>query len=213
MKLTSKQYSIMFLALICIILLFVIFKWIDYLANNDYIYLNIREHFDSYTMPTRDLGNPDTTHNVNLPLNTTYSCKNFCGPTSRCSITGQQCFADVDCPGCQPYVPPLPPSNISCVKGNNDAGKLTTGMTPTYSELTSDIGTQSKIINFNKNLKPAQANFGLDTWSGKFNQEYQIFNDRYKPNQTKFMPSYMPKYSVTGIFVDEGPLPANQYLQ
>lgn len=212
MRLSSKQYSIIFLGIISIILLIIIFKWMNYLVRNDYIYLNIKEHFDSYTIPTRDMGNPDTTHNVDLPLTTTYTCKNFCGPTSRCSITGQQCFTDIDCPGCQPYVPPLPPSNIACVKGNNDAGKLTAGMTPTYSRLTTDIGTQSKIINFNKNLKPAQANFGLNTWLGKFNQENEMFNERYKPPQQKFMPNYMPKYSLSGIFVDEGPIPSNEYL-
>jgi len=212
MKLSSKQYTVIFLATISFILLLIIFKWGDYLVSHDYIYSNIKEGFDPNISPIKDLGRPDTTHNVDLPLTTTYSCKNFCGPTARCSITGQQCSADIDCPGCQPYVPPLPPSNIACVKGDNDAGKLTVGVTPTYSKLTTDIGTQSKIINFNKNLKPAQPNFGLNTWIGKFNQENQIFNDRYKPSQIKFMPSYMPKYSMSGIFVDEGPLASNSYL-
>jgi hypothetical protein len=212
MVLSNKQYNIIFLASITFILLIVIFKWSDYLVSHDYIYSNFKEGFDSNLSIIRDTGSPDTTHTVNLPLNSTYSCNNFCGPTSRCSITGQQCFADIDCPGCQPYVPPLKPSNIACVKGDNDAGKLTVGMTPTYSKLTTDIGTQSKIIDFDKNKKPAQPNFGLNTWIGKFNQENQIFNDRYKPEQIKFMPSYMPKYSMSGIFVDEGPLASNSNL-
>lgn len=209
MKLSSNQYNILFLALISFILLLLIFKWTDYLVTNDYVYLNKKEGFEPNLSTVRDIGRPDTNHNVDLPLTTTYSCKNFCGPTARCSITGQQCFADIDCPGCQPYVPPLKPSDIPCVKGDNDAGKLTVGVTPTYSKLTTDIGTQSRIINFDKNMKPSQPNFGLNTWLGKFNQENQIFNDRYKPNQIKFMPSYMPKYSMTGIFVDEGPLASN----
>lgn len=212
MKLSSKQYTVLFLALVSFILLVLIFKWTNYLVGHDYVYSNIKENFDPSIMPIQDRGTPETTHNVDLPLTTKYSCQNFCGPTSRCSITGQQCFADVDCPGCQPYVPPLPPSNIACVKGDNDAGKLTVGMTPTYSELTTDIGTQARIINFDKNLKPAQANFGLNTWLGKFNQENQMFNDRYKPAQLRFMPNYMPKYSMSGIFVDEGPLASNSYL-
>lgn len=212
MKLSSKQYTILFLALISFILIIVIFKWTNYLVKNDYIYSTVYENFDPNINTTKDMGTPDTTHNVDLPLNTTYSCKNFCGPTSRCSITGQQCFSDIDCPGCQPYVPPLPQSKINCVRGDNDAGKLTVGVTPTYSELTTDIGTQSKIIDFNKDKKPVQPNFGLNTWMGKFNQQNQMFNDRYKPNQIKFMPSYMPKYSMTGIFVDEGPLASNSYL-
>lgn len=212
MKLSSKQYNILFLALISFILLLIIFKWTNYLVKNDYIYSSIYENFEANMNVIKDIGRPDTTHTVNLPLTTTYSCKNFCGPTSRCSITGQQCFSDIDCPGCQPYVPPLPPSKIDCVRGDNDAGKLTVGVTPTYSELTTDIGTQSKLIDYNKDKKPAQPNFGLNTWIGKFNEENQMFNDRYKPNQIKFMPSYMPKYSMTGIFVDEGPLASNSYL-
>ncbi len=212
MRLSEKQYYVLFLALISLILFMIIFKWTNYLVKNDYVYSNITENFDSNIGPIKDMGTPDTTHNIDLPLTTTYSCNNFCGPTSRCSITGQQCFADIDCPGCQPYVPPLPPSKTDCVKGDNDAGKLTVGMTPTYSELTTDMGTQAKIINFNKNLKPAQPNFGLNTWLGKFNQENQIFNDRYKPPKITFMPSYMPKYSMTGIFIDEGPLASNSYL-
>ena len=39
--------------------------------------------------------------NVDLPLTTNYSCKNFCGPPGRCSITGQQCLSDTDCFGCK----------------------------------------------------------------------------------------------------------------
>ena len=38
---------------------------------------------------------------VDLPLTTNYSCQNFCGPPSRCSITGEKCMSDKDCIGCK----------------------------------------------------------------------------------------------------------------
>jgi hypothetical protein len=38
---------------------------------------------------------------VNLPINDPYSCKNFCGPMSQCSITREQCTSDHDCYGCK----------------------------------------------------------------------------------------------------------------
>jgi len=40
--------------------------------------------------------------NVDLPINTKYSCKNMCGPHATCSLTGEQCTSDIDCYGCQP---------------------------------------------------------------------------------------------------------------
>ena len=46
------------------------------------------------------------THTVNLPINTTTSCKNMCGPPNRCSITGTECLSDIDCYGCQPNTSP-----------------------------------------------------------------------------------------------------------
>ena len=30
----------------------------------------------------------NTSHSVDLPINTKYSCQNNCGPQSKCSITG-----------------------------------------------------------------------------------------------------------------------------
>ena len=209
MKLSGKQYSILFLALLSFILFIVIFKWTDYLVKNDYIYSTIYENFTPNLEPIRDVGSPQTTHSVDLPLTTTYSCKNFCGPTSRCSITGQQCLSDIDCPGCQPYVPPLPPSKIDCVRGDNDAGKLTVGVTPTYSPLTYGYGTRERIITDDLYGKPAQPNFGVNTWINAFNESEELFNKRYKPQDLQYMPKYPPMYSITGDFLGDGPLPSN----
>ena len=75
-----------FLFLFCIFLLLLLFKWIHYLVTHNYIY-RVKEFFDtknSYSVNLFDSGN----------------CKNKCSPTARCYLTGQQCFADLDCPGC-----------------------------------------------------------------------------------------------------------------
>ena len=201
MKLSEGQYYTLFIAFIAFILLYMVLKMIDYLAAEQYIV----ECFSPGSIPEGST----TSHTVNLPLTTTYSCKNFCGPTSRCSITGQQCFTDIDCPGCQPYSPPLPKDNKSNIPGDNDAGKLTLGVTPQYSPLTSGYGTQERIITDDLYGQPTQANFGVDVWSESFNESQALFNKRYKPNQLQYMPNYPPQYSLTGEFISDGPLPSN----
>lgn len=205
MEISSKQYNIIFLAIISFILLISIFNWADYLASNKYV-------VECFTPgPVQEQSGGSTSHTVNLPLTTTYSCQNFCGPTARCSITGQQCSADIDCPGCQPYSPPLKktPDNVP---GNNDAGKLTLGVTPTYSPLTSGYGTQETVITSNMYSRPSMPNFGVNTWMVGFNEEKQLFNKRYKPPQLQYMPDYPNRYSLTGEFIEDGPFASNATL-
>ena len=158
---------------------------------------------------TRDLGKPDTTHSVDMPLTTTYSCNNFCGPPNRCSITGQQCFSDIDCPGCQPYVPPLTPDQTEFISGNDDAGKMTVGVTPTYSTLTTDIGTKATVITDEN--KPVTMDHGVNTWRASFNEDMKLFNKRYKPPSREY-PKYPPRLTLSGEFVDNGPLQSNAYF-
>ncbi len=210
MKFNKKRVSFILLVLFTFLLLVGIFKYINFLTINKYIV----ECFDSNLAIYRNTGSPTTTHTVNLPLTTTYSCKNFCGPTARCAITGEQCIADIDCPGCNPYGPNFKPPTTVSVPGNNDAGKLTFGVTPTYSVLTTDIGTKAKLIEDNKQKfdKPPQANFGVNTWIKAFDGGQQLFDERYKPAGLQFMPNYENRYSLTGDFIDEGPLAANAYL-
>jgi hypothetical protein len=203
MLLPNKYYKI-FLAISCVVLLYLIFQWIEYLSIHKYVV----ECFSSFQSVQE---NNNTSHTVNLPLTTTYSCKNFCGPTSRCSITGQQCFTDIDCPGCQPYSPPLPRSKGS-IPGDNDAGKLTWGVTPQYSPLTSGYGTHQKIITNDFYGKPDQANFGVDTWTDSFNEGENLFNARYKPKGLQYMPKYPEMYTLTGEFKTDGPLPSNAHM-
>jgi hypothetical protein len=193
-------FNATFLPLIALILLFIVFNMIDYLVKGNYII----ECFTGGPIPESS----KTSHTVDLPLNTTYSCQNFCGPTARCAITGQQCFTDIDCLGCQPYSPPLSKTK-GCIPGTNDAGKLTTGVTPTYSPLTSGYGTRERIITKDLYARPGQANFGSDTWGSSFNEGQKLFNKRYKPNQLQYMPNYPPMYSITGEFIGDGPLPSN----
>lgn len=189
-----------FLPLIALILLLIVFNMIDYLVKENYI-------VECFTGgPIQE--SSQTSHTVDLPLNTTSSCQNFCGPTARCAITGQQCFTDIDCPGCQQYSPPLSKTN-GCIPGNDDAGKLTVGVTPTYSPLTTGYGTKEKIITKDMYARQSQANFGYDTWSQSFNEGQKLFNKRYKPNELEFMPNYPPMYSITGEFINDGPLPSN----
>ena len=203
MTLTKEKYYILFLAVTSFLLVILIFYWIDYLSINKYIV----ESFQQL--------NNSTSHTVDLPLTTTYSCKNMCGPQARCSITGQQCTADIDCPGCQPKINGVKTqsNNNRNVPADNDAGKLTVGVTPQYSPLTSDIGTKALTISGKEFSKTPSPTFGINTWRDDFNEEQKLFDKRYKPpNNIQFMPSYSPRYSVTGDFIEEGPLASNAIL-
>lgn len=191
------------LLIVSICLLYIIFQTIHYFVQHGYVV----ECFDQLS--------ESTSHTVNLPLNSPYSCSNFCGPTARCAITGHQCFTDIDCPGCQPPQSAKEPnysvtaSSEESVPGNNDGGKLTVGMTPTYSTLTAGYGTHERIVTKDLYSKPAQPNLGVNTWRSSFDEERTLFNRRYKPNQLRFMPTYTPTYSMTGDFLEDGPLPSN----
>jgi hypothetical protein len=205
MKLSQKQYNILFFGIISFILFVIIFKWINYLIYEKYI----MECFTNGI--TEEKYDGSTSHTVDLPLTTSYSCKNFCGPIARCSITGNQCSADIDCPGCQPYVPPMKKAP-DFIPGNNDAGKLTVGITPQYSPLTSGYGTQQKMITSNMYSKPDVANFGVDVWSKEFNEDQKLFDKRYKPSGLQYMPNYPKRYSLTGNFIEDGPYASNAHI-
>jgi hypothetical protein len=199
MEIFSNKYYKFYLIITSLILIILIFQWINYLTENNFIV----ECF------TQDHTSEKYSHTVDLPLTTTYSCSNFCGPTSRCSITGQQCSADIDCPGCQPIISSSSKSNTTCVEGNNDAGKLTGGVTPNYSSLTNGYGTQETVITSNMFSKPLLPNFGINTWKGTFNQGVNLFNKRYKPSKSQQTINYPERYSLTGEFIDDGPFASN----
>ena len=199
--------TILFLAVTSFLLIVLTFYWIDYLSINKYI-------VESFQQSNNSSLNNSTSHTVDLPLTTTYSCKNMCGPQARCSITGQQCTADIDCPGCQPKIKGIKnQGRTKNVPGNNDAGKLTVGVTPQYSELTTDMGTKALTILGKEFSKTPSPTFGINTWRDDFDSEQKLFDKRYKPpNDLEFMPSYPPRYSVTGDFLENGPLASNAAL-
>lgn len=202
MKLMKNKYTNIILAVTCILLLILIFMWIDYLVKNNYIY-TYYEHFTNTNI---------NTNNVNIPLTTTQSCSNFCGPNARCAITGHQCISDIDCPGCKPNMPNKQKQISGCISGNNDAGKLTLGVTPQYSTLTTDIGTQAAFFNHNMFQPSPQANFGINTWHSPFNKTNKLFRSRYTPHNLQYMPIYPKGYSITGVFVNEDPIASNDYI-
>ena len=207
MEISKKTYYIIFLTLISVVLIILIYKWIHVLSSNHFIqFIKKSSFYESFN-------NSSTSHTVDLPLTTTYSCQNFCSPTSRCAITGQQCFTDIDCPGCQPYSPPLKKEKIEdTIPGADDAGKLTLGVTPQYSPLTSGYGTHEKKITKNFFSKPLLPNFGTNNWLAEFNVEQKLFNKTYKPSKLEYMPNYQKRYSLTGEFVEDGPLASNAPL-
>ncbi len=202
MTFIKEKYYNLVLAVICVLLFIFILNWTHYLSVQNYI-------VECFTNESSK-----TSHTVDLPLTTTYSCTNFCGPTSRCAKTGQQCFTDIDCPGCKPVIPPLSKSSANSVSvpGNNGAGKLTWGVTPQYSPLTSGYGTNERIITKDMLSQPAMPAFGINTWLTSFNKERKLYNKRYKPPQLSYMPNYPQRYSLTGDFIEDGPLASNAVL-
>ena len=193
----ENQYYMLFLAVLLIVS---IFKWINYLSINKYIVECFQQSNETN----------QTSHTVDMPLTTTYSCSNFCGPTSRCAKTGQQCFTDIDCPGCQPQTNNQSKNKNTNIIGDNASGKLTFSMTPQYSTLTSDMGTKAMTFlgkDFSKTPSPT---FGINTWRASFDAEQKLFDKRYKPpSDLTNMPSYPPRYSVTGDYIEDGPLASN----
>ena len=202
MKPLKLPVFIMF-ALISILLFIGINKWMHLLLTKEYV--------------VECLTNPDQaqTHTVNLPINTTYSCKNMCGPYGKCSITGERCLSDIDCFGCQPSTSELSNTFLKTnnVEGDNDAGKYSY-LTPNYSELTTDAGTRAKLIEPSDKFTPPPAyNTGVNMWRAQFDQGESIFDEVYKPpDNLANMPSYPPRYSLSGQFMENGPLASNAYL-
>ena len=200
-------YTILY-TFICIFLFWLI---INYVSKN-YI---IIESFDS-VYSAYDINTSKTSHNVNLPINTTYTCNNFCGPNAQCSITREQCTSDIDCYGCQPITNKKNTKEVD-VDGYNDAGRLIYNQNPQYSTLTTDIGTRAAFFNkpYSKVPKPY---LGVDKWMNsatagmQFYYKAQNYDYLTQPNKFTNLPDYPVRESATGIFEDYGPIAANAYL-
>lgn len=204
---TNIFTKILFLSLL--FLLFIIFIS----TNNN----QLKEGFNPNQLLDYDTNSPLYSHSVDLPINTDYSCKNFCGPKGQCLITRTQCTSDIDCSGCQPIIPP-PPKYLTetDIVPYNDSGRLIYNQNPQYSELTTDIGTTAKIIN--KDAKVPRPYLGLDIWTESYDEGTKLFDDKMAwkfasaPEEYRFIPSYPKTETVTGLFEDNGPTAANAYL-
>jgi hypothetical protein len=210
------KYTVLYTFICILLFIAIVVIWGSYITSNFFVY----EGFDTtaYQLYREgDTNTPLTNHNVDLPINTTYQCKNICGPQSQCSITRTQCTSDVDCYGC---VPPFvkPPNYVTKdVKGQNDAGRLIYNQNPRYSTLTTDIGTQATLYN-KPNAKVPKPYYGIDNWMKSAEYGMQQFNKKWiarlkqDPEKTKNMITYPVRETATGLFEDNGPLPANAYL-
>jgi hypothetical protein len=62
------------------------------------------------------------------------------------------------------------------------------------------------------NTKPISSSYWPDTWLNTFKGEDNLFNKRYQPSGLQYMPNYPPRYSLTGDFIEDGPIPSNANL-
>lgn len=201
--------TLIFWSFVVLLLFIGILQWGDYLIKSGYIVEHFSNNLDI------DTGSPATNHTVNLALTDKLSCQNMCGPNNRCSLTGEQCSADIDCFGCNPetkrFVHEERTLDELDIRGQNDAGKLTTGETPTYSVLTTDIGTKARLINKPQTDSP-QYFQGVNTWKDTFDEQMELYDKRYTPTASHFTPNYPSRKTLSGEFTDNGPLAANAFL-
>jgi ABC-type antimicrobial peptide transport system permease subunit len=272
-----NNQKLIILSLTIVILFLFIIWWGDYLINQGYIIENITNMYPS-----------STNYTVDVPLTTTLTCENMCGPNNRCFLTGEQCTTDIDCYGCRPFnktgeyidsndsysrymdnslnsknkysnnsykekshkydnIHPynnhhdhglkyfdhgdnilngrnkntnlsdsikdnINSSDESSIRAENDAGKLTLGVTPKYSTLTTDIGSRAKLIN-KADTKPPKYFQGFNTWRETYDAGMELFDKRYSPTASYFTPNYPKRLTLSGEFIDDGPLAANDFLK
>jgi hypothetical protein len=197
----NKDVINIFLLILSILLFIGILQWGYYLIKNK------GRFTESFVIP------PPSNPTVDLPMNSQYTCENVCGPMARCSITGEQCSADIDCYGCQPKEPPIIQSNSSDVPGENDAGKMSS-ITPSYSTLTTDIGSKAKLYQKGENIKPPSYFKGVNEWRNSYDVGMKLYDKRYNPslsvNSTTI--DYPARQTMTGEFTYKGPLASNDFL-
>jgi len=207
--LIMDKKNLIFWSFVVLLLFIGILQWGSYLINGGYIVETFSNKLDINTEST------STNHTVDLPLTTKQSCQNTCGPNNRCSLTGEQCSSDVDCFGCNPetkrFVREEKEFDELNIRGENDAGKLTTGETPTYSVLTTDIGTKARLINKRQTDSP-QYFQGVNTWRDTFDEQMELYDKRYTPTASYFTSDYPSRKTLSGEFTDNGPLAANAFL-
>ena len=84
--------------------------------------------------------------------------------------------------------------------------------TPRYSVLTTDMGTKARAFSSKKFAKAPNADYGINVWRDDFDEQKKLFDKRYKPGELEYMPEYPKRYSLTGEFIEEGPIASNATL-
>lgn len=166
----SGNYSNFLLFLLCFVLLFLLFKWLHFLLNKNYLQpgtylesftsLDNRSNTNNETDPNAIVVNNsykvNFTHSNTIDISafSKYTCRNWCGPKSQCLLTREQCFSNVDCKGC----------------------KDLTALNNFYDDSTSDIG-QSYMNTSAKDI-PKGANEDILCSVQKCNNSFAIFDKR-----------------------------------
>jgi hypothetical protein len=196
----NENQKKVFYAFLSLLLILAVFQGIHSIYTSHSGYHLMKEAFisDNYIPYTYgDYGYDASKQNINvvsMPIldNAGPTCANMCSPTGRCSITGQQCMADIDCPGCQPKFPITQNTIHDYVPADNDSGILTTEKQLNYSKLTSDIGTRARRVmeysaSENKFTTPTISNalyaslLGTSQWRSPNDLNTQVFSSNPNP--------------------------------
>jgi len=207
----EKKEMIFYFGLFALFLVTWFMNWGYSLIQKKYIIVEPFQLCPSERSHGGDLGLPETNHNVNMPINNSFTCTNMCGPPARCSKTGEQCTSDIDCLGCRPVVlsPPLNPDNV---KGFHHAGRLNY-MRPDYSVLTTDMTRETHVYDDQKDQPPPAYFQGYNVWKKPFTVGSQMYDQRFAPSidDPTLAVNYPEKYTLSGEFIDDGPLAANAF--
>ena len=154
-----------------------------------------------------DRGQPDTNHNVDVPLTTTFECRNICGPHQTCALTGESCTSDVDCAGCQPPPISAPPRALVDPEPAEDNGAYTSTLT------TLDWGAPLEGVGPDTPAPTPEQR--TTTWRTGFDTGNKLFQASQQEDGATDSPyslSYPPsgRTTLSGEFADNGPLPSNR---
>lgn len=207
-----------FYVIICLFLYWIITRNLSYLIVKRNCNCKNKETFDNMKYYDKE-NSPLYSHNVDLPLTTTFSCKNFCGPQSQCAITREQCTSDIDCIGCNPGLKHKTNCELKNVKPFEHSGKLSQSKGLNYSSLT--IGSKNEVNEFAEvypgslKEKLKRPYDGWNNWIPSFNKGLELYNKKmqlnYEPTyeEQKIEMNYPTTISATGLFYETTPPGAN----
>lgn len=181
-----------------------------------------------------DLNSSEYSRTVNLPINESVSCKNFCGPKSQCSITREQCTSDIDCKGCNPGRTNQSKCVTQEVKPYDASGKLGQNQGINYSPLTTGFNNHNidfaQLYEDSANAQINKYYEGVDMWTDSFNDGLELYNKKRntadKYNQyllnngelnmdinNDLEAKYPMRISATGLFYETTPPASNSQLK